>query len=177
ADLDISRDGRLLSASVEEVGGEQFLRVWEMEKILNADMKPLSEFGFGQAVPESFTFSRDGRYLYGSSYYTGVSNIFRYEVATGDVAAVTNAETGFFRPVELSDGRLIVLQYTGEGFVPAIIEPKPLKDLSAISFLGTELVEKYPMIKTWQVPPPSTVDEQKLITARGPYIPLRQVSL
>ena len=29
-------------------------------------------------------FSRDGRYLYGSSYYTGVSNIFRYEVATGD---------------------------------------------------------------------------------------------
>ena len=29
-DLDISPDGRLLSASVEEVNGDQFLRVWEM---------------------------------------------------------------------------------------------------------------------------------------------------
>ena len=54
-------------------------------------------------------FSRDGRYLYGSSYYTGVSNIFRYEVATGDVEAVSNAETGFFRPMPLADGRLVVL--------------------------------------------------------------------
>src|SRR5262249_19509165 len=141
------------------------------------DMKPLSEFRFGQAVPESFSFSRDGRYLYGSSYYTGVSNIFRYEVATGEVEAVTNAETGFFRPLPLSDGRLIVLDYPGEGFGPAIIEPKPLKDVSAISFLGSELVEKYPLIKTWQVPPPSTVDEEKLITEKGPYVPLDKVSL
>ena len=70
-------------------------------------------------------FSRDGRYLYGSSYYTGVSNIFRYEVATGDVEAVSNAETGFFRPVPLADGRLVVLAYTAEGFVPAMIDPKP----------------------------------------------------
>ena len=69
-------------------------------------------------------FSHDGRYLYGSSYYTGVSNIFRYEVATGDVEAVSNAETGFFRPVPLADGRLVVLSYTGDGFVPAIIDPR-----------------------------------------------------
>ena len=60
-------------------------------------------------------FTQDGRYLYGSSYYTGVSNIFRYEVATGEVEAVSNAETGFFRPVPLADGRLVVLTYTGAG--------------------------------------------------------------
>ena len=117
-------------------------------------MKPLSEFRFGQSVPESFVFSPDGRYLYGSSYYTGVSNIFRYEVATGAVEAVSNAESGFFRPVPLADGRLVVLNYTAEGFVPAIIEPRPIKDVSAITFLGAELVEKYPVVKTWQVPPP-----------------------
>ena len=72
-------------------------------------------------------FSRDGRYLYGSSYYTGVSNIFRYEVATGDVEAVSNAESGFFRPVPLADGRLLVLTYTSDGFVPATIDPRPLR--------------------------------------------------
>ena len=43
-------------------------------------------------------FSRDGRYLYGSSYYTGVSNIFRYEVATGAIEAVSNAEIGLLSP-------------------------------------------------------------------------------
>ncbi len=123
-DLDISPDGRLLSASMSEVNGDQFLRVWELGKVLAGDMKPLSEFRFGQSVPESFVFSPDGRYLYGSSYYTGVSNIFRYEVATGAVEAVSNAETGFFRPVPLADGRLVVLTYTGAGFVPATIEPR-----------------------------------------------------
>ena len=97
-------------------------------------MKPLSEFRFGQSIPESFVFSKDGRYLYGSSYYTGVSNIFRYEVATGKVVAVSNAEIGFFRPVPLSDGRLVILAYTAEGFVPAIIDPQPIEDVSAIKF-------------------------------------------
>jgi hypothetical protein len=176
-DLDISPDGRLLSASVAEVSGDQALRVWQMKAVLDGEMKQVSEFRFGQSVPESFVFTPDGRYLYGSSYYTGASNIFRYEVATGEVEAVTNAETGFFRPVPLADGRLVVLTYTGAGFVPAIIEPRPLKDVSAITFLGAEVAEKYPVVKTWQVPPPSTVDESKLITEEGPYVPLRNIRL
>ena len=176
-DLDISPDGRLLSGSVEEVNADQFLRVWELQKVLDGDLKPISEFRFGQSVPESFVFSRDGRYLYGSSYYTGVSNIFRYEVATGAVEAVSNAETGLFRPVPLADGRLVVLNYTGEGFVPAIIEPRPIADVSAITFLGAEVAEKYPMVKTWQVQPPSTVDDEKLVIKKGPYIPLESLTL
>jgi len=176
-DLDISPDGRLLSASMNDDQGNQFLRVWELERILAGDVKPLTEFSFGQSVPESFVFSRDGRYLYGSSYYTGVSNIFRCDVATGKIEAVSNAETGFFRPIPLSDGHLIVLTYTANGFVPAIIEPRPLEDVSAIKFLGTEVAEKYPVVKTWQVAAPNTVDDEKLITGRGPYIPLRSIEL
>ena len=139
--------------------GNQYVRVWKLDRMLAGDTVPLSEFAFGQAVPESFVFSPDGRYLYGSSYYTGVSNIYRYEVATGKVEAVSNAETGFFRPLPLADGRLVVLEYTGEGFVPVIIDPKPIQDLSAITFLGAEVAEKYPEVKTWQVPGPGTVDD------------------
>jgi hypothetical protein len=176
-DLDISPDGRLLSASMSEVNGDQFLRVWEIEKLLQGDVKPLSEFRFGQSVPESFVFSQDGRYLYGSSYYTGVSNIFRYEVATGAVEAVSNAEIGFFRPVPLADGRLLVLTYTAEGFVPATIDPRPIEDVSAITFLGAEVAGKHPVVTTWQVPAPSTVDYDKVVIGKGPYIPLRSLSL
>src|SRR6185436_9995304 len=105
-DLDVSPDGKRLSMSMAEVSGEQFLRVFELQSL-----KQISEFKFGQSVPETFVFSHDGRYLYGSSYYTGVSNIFRYEVANGAVEAVSNAESGYFRPVPLADGRLIVFDY------------------------------------------------------------------
>jgi hypothetical protein len=176
-DLDISADGKLLSASMSEVNSDQFVRVWELDKVLAGDMKPLSEFRFGLSVPESFVFSHDGRYLYGSSYYTGVSNIFRYEVATGDVEAVTNTDVGFFRPIPLRDGRMIVMAYTGDGFVPAVIEPKVLKDVGAIKFLGAELVDKYPELKTWQVPPPSTVDYEKEVVKQGPYVPAHHLGV
>ena len=174
-DLDISPDGTLLSASMSELNADQYVRVWKLSNILSGDVRPLSEFRFGQSIPESFVFSPDGRYLYGSSYYTGVSNIFRYDVATGDVEAVSNAETGFFRPVPLKDGRLIVLVYTGNGFIPATIDPKPLKDVSAITFLGAEVAERHPIVKTWQVPPPETVDVDKLIEKQGVYSPLHQL--
>ena len=176
-DLDISADGKLLSASMSEVNADQFLRVWELDKVLQGNLQPLSEFRFGQSVPESFVFTRDGKYLYGSSYYTGVSNIFRYEVATGKIEAVSNAESGYFRPVPLTDGNLVVLTYTGDGFVPAIIDPKPIEDVSAILFLGAELVEKYPVLKTWQVPGPGNVDFDKEVIAKGPYAPLRNMAL
>ncbi len=175
-DLDISSDGRLLSASVSEVNGDQYLRVWELDKVRAGNLVPLSEFRFGQSVPESFVFTRDARYLYGSSYYTGVSNIFRYEVATGAIEAVSNAESGYFRPVPLADGRLVIFHYTGDGFVPAIIEPRVLKDVSAITFLGAEVAAKHPVVTTWQVAPPGAVEPESLITARGPYIPLQRIA-
>ncbi len=175
SDLDISPDGRLLSATVGEANTEQFLRVWELAKVLEGDLKPLSQFSFGQSVPESFVFSRDSKSLYGSSYYTGVSNIFRYDVATGDVVAASNAETGYFRPVPLADGRLMVLAYSGEGFVPATIEPKPVQDVSAIKFLGAQVAAKHKEVTTWQVPVATTVDAEKLITGRGEFKPLGDV--
>ena len=37
----------------------------------------------GRRCPSGFVFTRDGKALVGSSYYTGVSNIFRYDIADG----------------------------------------------------------------------------------------------
>ena len=176
-DLDVSPDGRRLSGSVKEATGDQFLRVWSLEALRDRRLEQLAEFGFGQAVPEGFVFSPDGRFLYGSSYYTGVSNIFRCEPATGQREAVSNAETGLFRPLPLADGRLVVQEYTGRGFVPSALVPTPLQDVSAIRFLGAELAATHPVVTTWQVPSPATVDDAALVTKRDHYAPLRELQL
>ena len=135
-DLDVSPDGTQLVASFGDITGKQRVRVLSVDGVKRGDLTPVAEFDFGTAVPNHFVFSPDGRYLYGSSYYTGVSNIFRYEIATRSLEAVTNADTGFFRPIPLGDDELIVFRYTGEGFVPARIHAEPLQDVSAITFAG-----------------------------------------
>ena len=176
-DLDISPDGKLLSASISEVNGDQFLRLWEVDQLLTGNVQSHRQFDFGQAVPEGFVFSPDGKYVFGSSYYTGVSNIFRFDVESGEMAAVTNAETGFVRPIPRADGQLVAYSYTGAGFTPVLIDPQPLEDVSAITFLGAELARKHPVVTTWQVAPPSAVNPDELITATGPYVPLRELGV
>src|SRR4029079_8210836 len=45
------------------------------------------------------------------------------------------------------------------------------------TFLGAEVAEKYPELKTWQVAGPGTVDDAALVTSQGPYVPWRSVQL
>jgi len=175
SDLDISPDGSLMSATMEEVDGTQYLRVFRTADLLAGTYDVISQFDFGRAVPESFVFSPDGRYLFGSSYYTGVSNIFRYEVATGGMEALSNAETGFFLPVPREDGSLIVFEYTGQGFVPGLIDPVPQEDLMAITFLGNEIVKKHPVVTGWAVGSPARIDLDALNPEVGEYHPNREL--
>ena len=120
-------------------------------------------------MPNNFVFSPSGRYLFGSSYYTGISNIFRYEIATAALDAVTNTETGFFRPIPLSDDELIAFRYSGEGFVPARLQARPLTDVSAITFLGERLAAEQPVITTWNAGSPLAVPADALPTTEGVY--------
>jgi hypothetical protein len=170
-DLDISPDGTMMAASFGEVSGKQTVRVLRTESVLKGDLTtPIAEFDFGGfTVPNSFVFSPDGRYLYGSSYFTGVSNIFRYEIATKQLEAVTNAETGFFRPIPLGGDELIAFRYTGEGFIPVRLTAVPLKDAGSITFLGEQTIAKHPILKSWQVGSPQDVDYDALPKTQGPY--------
>lgn len=180
-DLDISRDGKLVSMSLAGPDGERSgvqvmqVRVMAAERLLAGDATPLHKFELGAAVPEGFVFSDDGRYLYGSSYYTGVSNIYRYELATSRLEALSNAETGYFRPLPIDDSRLIVFNYTGSGFVPAYIDVKPTEDLSAITFLGEQIATQHPVVQGWGAGPPNLVDLKKWVREEGVYKPYRQL--
>ncbi len=176
-DVDVSPDGELLSFSHSDASGRSSLRVMKTAALLEGDTTPEASFDFGPALPSNFVFSPDARYLYGSSYYTGVSNIFRYEIATGKLEAVSNTETGFFRPLPRGGDSLIVFRYTGEGFVASSIEAKPLEDVSAITFLGERVAEKYPVVKSWKVGSPAAVPLDTLITRQGGYNTLMGVRL
>jgi hypothetical protein len=176
-DLDVSRDGQLVSASVGEISGRQSVRVMRAAALRMNDATPIKQFDFGTAIPSNFVFTPDGRYLIGSSYYTGVSNIFRYEIATGELEALTNAETGFFRPVPLDDDRLLVFRYTGAGFVPSIIRATPVTDINAITFFGQQVVEKHPILKQWAAGSPGAVPIESMITGTSAYRPLRRLQL
>src|ERR1700722_7320083 len=172
-DLDVSPDGTLASMSVSGAGATPSspqvteVRIMRTDALVKGDATPWRKFTMGDAVPEGFVFSKDGRYLYGSSFYTGVSNIFRYEIGTDTLAAVSNAELGFFRPLPVDDAKLIVLRYTAKGFAPATIEATPTEDLSAVSFLGTQVAKAYPVVKTWSAAPPSTIAYQSQIIGKG----------
>jgi len=61
-----------------EISGRQSLRLWKTQPLMEGDTTSTTLYDFGSSVPASFVFSPDGKSLYGSSYYTGVSNIFRW---------------------------------------------------------------------------------------------------
>lgn len=175
-EMDVSADGTMLSLSLGEIDATQYLRVYRIADILQEKMEPVAEYNFMTSAPEGFVFSPDGRYLFGSSFLTGVSNIFRYEIETGDMEAVSNAETGFFRPIPREDGSLVVFEFTGKGFIPSVIDPVPLQDLSAIVFLGNEIVKKHPVLRDWNVVGTlAKTEHESSITNRGKYRPYREL--
>ena len=168
-DLDVSPDGARIAASFGEISGRQEVRVYEVASFDGSVPEPVARFDFGAAVPNGFVFAHDGRTLYGSSYFTGVSNIFSYDIERKKLDAVSNTDTGYFRPVPLEDGSLIVFRYSGEGFVPARIEPRPLEDVGAITFLGERLVAAHPVLKDWMIGSPATVRLDELPSRTGRY--------
>jgi len=177
-EMDMSPDGSLLSMSVGEISGDQFLRIFRVEDLLEGRAEHITQFDFSPAIPEGFVFSPDGKYLYGTSYYTGISNVIRYEVASGTTEWVSNAETGFFKPIPLDNGKVIVLEYTGQGFRPGLIDPVPLEDVSNITFLGNEIARKHQAVKDWSVVRTlAQQDFEASVTHRGKYRPPRELGL
>jgi len=177
-DLDISPDGSLISASFGEVSGDQSLRVWRLASLqTGADPQEVARLSLPPSTPEGFTFSPDGKALYGTSYYTGASNVFRFDIASQKFDAMSNASTGFFRPMLQPDGTLIAYEYSGQGLQPVRFAPEVREDLGTIEFLGTRVVTRHPELKSWGVGSPAKVAIDELITSRGRYVPEKRRKL
>jgi hypothetical protein len=183
--LDISPDGKILTGSYILESGRQQLISFEIEKLLadDATFSVLYEFesvaseNSTNSAPEAFVFTADGRYLFGTSYYTGVSNVWRYDFASKKMDIVTNCETGFFRPVPITDDSLVVFRYSGKGFLPVLIAVHPLEDVKAIRYFGQEIVEKYPVVTTWSLSSPNLINLDSLTVSRDDYAPSSNIRL
>ncbi len=176
-DLDLSPDGKTLSASMIEVTGDTQLVKADVDALLKGSSKVEILHEFENNIPSNFVFSPDGRYLYGTSYYTGVSNVFRYDLQKKTTEAVTNVETGLFRPIPISNDTLIAYHYSAKGFAPVRVPIEARQDISAIQYLGQQVVEKHPIVKAWNAGSPARINLDEVTTYKGPYHPFARVRL
>jgi len=178
-DLDISPDGRTLLGVLLEINGRQKLVKMDIDSLIAGSRSNEFVYEFENNSPANFVFSPDGRELYGTSYYTGVSNIFRINLATKKLDALSNAEAGLFRPVSYTGDSLIAFRYTGKGFLPVALPIRPTEDITPIRYLGQQIVEKYPVVKEWKLAPPNParIDIDSLTEYKGEYVGLGDLHL
>jgi hypothetical protein len=168
-DIDVSPDGRHLIAALSEINGRQVLVRMSIDSLLTGETSYETLYEFENNAPMNFVYASDGKTLHGATYLTGVANIVRYDIATKTMDWLTNAETGMFRPLPLTADSLLAFRYTGKGFLPVILENRRREDVSAIRYLGYDVVVNHPEVTTWKIPPPSSIDLDSMITGEGPY--------
>ncbi|HEY2805676.1 MAG TPA: hypothetical protein VGI92_07460, partial [Gemmatimonadales bacterium] len=176
-DIDVSPDGTMLIGSMSEISGAQRLVKMDMADLLQNDFTPQTLYEFGDWSPSNFVFSPDGKQLFGSSYYSGVSNIFRYDFQSKDMEALSNAETGFFKPVPIPGDSVLVFEYSRRGFVPSLIRNAVPDSVSAIHFLGNEIAATRTDVQSWMIPNASHINIDSLTVSTGPYHALSNIKL
>ncbi len=178
-DIDISPDGKILSAAVSDYRGNQSLLFFNIDSLLKNKIKADTVFNFEISSPQSFRFTDDGKHLYGSSYFSGVSNIYKVDVLTKEITAMSNATTGLFRPIQIDNEKLFAFNFTSDGFQPVFIDNKAVDSVSTIQFLGNKTIARHPELKDWElsIPTPEEVDMKSLVTNEGKYSPWKQIRI
>lgn len=172
-DIDLSPDGTMLSGALADIRGRHVLVTMPVADLREGRAAIRELYDFESSTPANFVFTRDGTALIGTSYYTGVSNVVRYDLKDKSVRWLSNGETGLFRPIEYTPDSLLAFRYSGDGFVPVAIKSQSYEDVSAIRYLGEAIVRRYPAVGTWVVPPPSPtrINIDSLTTFKGEYHP------
>jgi hypothetical protein len=172
-DLDVSPDGTSLIGSMSDVNGDQKLVQFTIPREVKSTsldaLAPTTLFEFGEWSPSNFVFSSDGRFLFGTSYYSGVSNVFRYDLEQRRMQPLSNAETGFFKPLPISADSVVVFAYSGTGFVPSMIPNTPPDSISAIRFLGNEIAERRTAVQSWTPGTGGGISVDSIAAITGPY--------
>jgi hypothetical protein len=82
---------------------------------------------------------------------------------------LSNAETGYFKPLPISGDSVVVFRYSSRGFVPSLIANTVPDSVSAIRFLGNEIAATRTEVQGWMPPPSSRINLDSLTTSTGVY--------
>lgn len=176
-DLAISPDGRFLSGTLSDVRGRQKVVLFTISDLMKGKQEYREIYEFEDSPASNFVFSQDGRYLIGTSYYSGVSNVFQIDLETLKTEILTNATSGFFKPCPVSADSMLLFEYTSKGMIPGMMKIEPREDVNAIQFLGQMVYEKNPEVESWILPPPSKIDLDTIPVKEARYRPIKELKL
>ncbi len=140
-DMDISHDGKLLSLTKQGDNGEQSLLLFNIEELAEANFHVEELIKWEDSNLGQFRFSLDDKYLIGSSYYTGISNLWQINIATREMELLSNTDIGLFAPLEIAPDRLIALEFERDGMRPVALDRKVVEDANAIELFGQKAYE------------------------------------
>ena len=144
-DLDISPDGKYLSGTYADMNGIQKILIYKIEDIINGKNQFTEIYEFEDNSASNFTFSEDGKYMFGTSYITGVSNIFRINIEEKLAEIITNTERGYFRPIQISQDYLMTYSFTSKGLIPVKLAIDTV-NTESINLLGMKTFQNNPKL-------------------------------
>jgi hypothetical protein len=103
--------------------------------------------------------------------------VFRYDFEKMDMEALTNVETGYFRPVPISADSMIAYRYTKDGLFPVVLPINVIEDINAVRYLGNEVIKRWPDLANWKLGSPRDIEIDSLITYEGNYSKFKNITL
>lgn len=140
-DMDVSHDGKMISVTTQGDNGEHTLQIFRTEDLAMALFKPEKLVTWDDSNLGQFRFSLDDRYLIGSSYYTGVSNLWQIELASHEMQMLTNTDIGLFAPLEIAPDSLMALEFERDGMRPVSLGRQVVNDANAVELYGQKAYE------------------------------------
>ncbi|MFH0762184.1 MAG: hypothetical protein V2A67_11840 [Bacteroidota bacterium] len=154
-DLAVSNKGDRLCASLSGIRGEQSVILFDINELDQGTIVYHTILTLEDNTLTQFKFSTDDRFLIGTSYYTGVSNVWRINLEDNSFELLSNTETGLFMPLQISDDSLLALKFQRDGMTPGIMPIKVLEDANSIIYLGNLVHQTNPVVEEWSLPPAS----------------------
>ncbi|MDZ7740514.1 MAG: hypothetical protein U5Q03_01815 [Bacteroidota bacterium] len=176
-DLAVSYEGEQISATLTGIRGEQSLIMFQIDDLEKGVKTFETVLELEDNTLTQFKFSNDDRYLIGTSYYTGVSNIWRISLKDKSFELLSNDETGLFVPQQISDDSLFVLKFKRNGMQPGIIPIRVIEDANAIGYLGNKVIDKSKEVTGYSLQPASKINIDSLKTREAGYFSIKNMSL
>lgn len=176
-DLSVSSDGLKLCATLTGIRGEQSLVLFDLNGLEEGSNTFETVYHADDYTLTQFRFANNDRSLIGTSYYTGVSNIWQLDLETREFELLSNDETGLFSPVKLMNDSIFALKFCRNGMQPVMLGYEVVTEANAIHFFGDLVVDRNPQLSEMTLPSSAKVDLDKLQIDEGPWHPVRNMKI